>query len=123
MKKVGPASYMMNMVFTIKRVSKEIFQVWMRLYLYYVFRIIFSSIAPAGFAGEPEFWGALLCSGLFGVVMGFVGLAFLNVADHVPKEYVNNGAFNEASDADFYAGKKYWILVTGGAGLLVGLVR
>lgn len=78
---------------------------------------------PAGFAGESAFWRALFWSATFGVVMGFVGLGFLNVADRIPKEWVNNGDFDTASDGDFYAGKKTWILITGGAGLLVGITR
>lgn len=79
--------------------------------------------APAGFANESEFWRVLFLSGFFGIIMGLVGLVFLNIADHVPKEWVDNGSFDDASDADFYAGKKSWILITGGAGLIVGLVR
>jgi H+/Cl- antiporter ClcA len=65
----------------------------------------------------------MVLSAVFGGIMGLVGLVFLNIADHVPKEWVNNGSFDEASDTDFYAGKTSWIFITGGTGLLVGLVR
>ena len=79
--------------------------------------------APAGFAGESNFWRAMFWSAIFGVVMGFVGLGFLNVADRIPKEWVDNGNFNEPEDADFYNGKISWIFITGGAGLIVGITR
>ena len=85
--------------------------------------IVLRFVNLAGFAGEAEFWSALFYSGLFGVIMGFAGLLFLNIADHVPKEWVNNGNFNTPEDADLYNGKKSWIVVTGSAGLIVGLVR
>lgn len=65
----------------------------------------------------------MLLSGGFGVIMGFVGLGFLNIADYIPKQWVDNGSFDEASDTDFYSGKEEWILVTGLAGLIVGIVR
>lgn len=62
------------------------------------------SLAPPGFARESGFWQAMFCSGIFGVVLGLVGLVFLNFADHIPTIWVDNGEFDEPEDAEFYAG-------------------
>lgn len=69
------------------------------------------------------FWRILVISASFGVVLGLVALSFLFFADHVPTLWVHNSSFSSFEDVDFYAGRRYYVLVTGGAGLLVGLLR
>lgn len=54
---------------------------------------------------DSNFWQLLFWSAVFGVFMAFAGLAFLNIADKVPKMWVDNGDFDEVSDAYFYAGE------------------
>ncbi len=61
-------------------------------------------LAPPAFATESGFWRVFICSGVFGVILGLTGLVFLNLADHIPVLWVDNGEFDDPSDADFYAG-------------------
>lgn len=75
------------------------------------------------FARETVFWKVMFLSGLFGCVIGVCGLVFMNFADEVPKKWIDNGDFDEASDCDYYAGQKYWIIVTTATGFFVGFVR
>lgn len=79
--------------------------------------------APEGFAHESAFWKLILISAIFGVIFGFVAIAFLLCAEKVPKEWVANSNFETYEEVTFYAGKHYYILVTGAAGLLVGILR
>jgi len=78
---------------------------------------------PAGFGREFRFWRVTLLSGTMGLIMALAGVVFMNAADYVPQLWVNNGNFDEASDCDFNAGKPYWILITAGTGLCVGIIR
>eukprot|EP01032_Pedospumella_encystans_P020341 gene20341-23105_t len=55
--------------------------------------------------------------------MGLVAAGFMNATQEVPKQYVTCDYHNDKHCGDWYTGKKYWIGVTGGAGLLVGLIR
>jgi len=79
--------------------------------------------APAGFAKDPMFWKVICISGVFGVILGFVAILFLYFAEKFPTYWVHNSSYESFNDVDFYAGKPYYILVTGGAGLIVGVLR
>lgn len=79
--------------------------------------------APDGFAKEASFWRILGMSAFFGAILGFCALFFLICAEKIPKEWVHNSDMKSFSDIDFYAGKTYYIIITGGTGLLVGLLR
>jgi H+/Cl- antiporter ClcA len=62
-------------------------------------------------------------SAFFGAVLGFCALFFLICAEKIPKEWVHNSGLESFGDINFYAGRPYYILVTGGTGLLIGLMR
>lgn len=79
--------------------------------------------APAGFAKEPIFWKILGISSLFGMILGFIAIFFLFFSEKFPTYWVKNSSFASFTDVNFYAGEPYYILVTGGAGLLVGCLR
>lgn len=79
--------------------------------------------APQGFTGEAAFWKVFFLAACFGVLLGLVGIAFLLCAEKVPKLWVSNSSFSSFEDVDFYAGKQYYIFITGGTGLIVGICR
>lgn len=56
-------------------------------------------------------------------MVGVVGACFMNVADEVPKHYTTCKYEDKPSCGDWYTGEKYWMLITGGAGMVVGLLR
>jgi len=62
-------------------------------------------------------------SAFFGGVLGFCGLVFLICAEKIPKEWVEHSGMESFGEISFYAGKPYYILITGGTGLLVGILR
>ena len=78
---------------------------------------------PAGFAREFRFWRVTILSGTLGLLMGLFGVLFMNVAEYVPKLWVNNNNFASAADCNFNAGNLNWMFITAGTGLLVGIVR
>ena len=78
---------------------------------------------PEGFGRTRDFWVLFILSGVFGIIVGFVGLIALNIVEEVPKLWVDNGEFDEPSDCDFHAGKAYWIGITTAMGFVVGLIR
>lgn len=47
-------------------------------------------------------------------------LLYLN---QTPKQWVQNGEFDEPADFGYYAGHKWWIAVPAGAGLVIGVIR
>jgi hypothetical protein len=78
---------------------------------------------PAGFGREKRFWKITLLSCVMGMFMGVVGVGFMNAADYGPRMWVGKETFLYAEDCQFNAGKKRWILIVGGSGLLVGIAR
>ena len=62
-------------------------------------------------------------SAFFGVVLGFCSLFFLICAEKVPKMWVRNSDMTDFASITFYSGQRYYILITAGTGLLVGLFR
>ena len=67
---------------------------------------------------SPGFWGIVGHAVVFGVVLAFAGLAFLGL--------VKGGTdlwFTLPDDPGWLDGKLWWVAVTAGAGLLVGLLR
>ena len=78
---------------------------------------------PTAFGKEQSFWKMFVVAGVFGVLIGICGLAFMNIADEVPKRWVNNDDFEDVSDCGFNSGKNYWIAITACTGLLVGTLR
>lgn len=75
------------------------------------------------FAQDRGFWEILFWALIMGVVTGLVALGFMNAIDEIPKRWVDNGEFDEASDCGYYDGKKEWIIIVGSAGFLVGTLR
>src|SRR4051794_14541685 len=66
----------------------------------------------------PGFWPIMRYAAAFGVVMAFASLAFLGL--------VGGGTdlwFSLPSDPGWFDGHLWWVAVTAGAGLLVGLLR
>ena len=66
---------------------------------------------PAGFAREKRFWRVTILSGVLGIIMGFMGVGFMNAAEYVPKFWIDNGEFDDVEDCDYNAGKLYWIAI------------
>ena len=78
---------------------------------------------PKGFAQEPRFWYLILLVSAIGSFIGLVAVGFMNAADKIPSSWADNGNFDEVEDCQYNAGKLYWIAITTGGGLLVGLIR
>ena len=78
---------------------------------------------PSGFAREWRFWRLIAASSLIGGFMGLIAVGFMSLVDHVPSIWVDNGNYTEANSCYYNQGKLYWIAITGGTGLLVGLLR
>jgi len=75
-----------------------------------------------GFAQNKQWW-IQVCVGLIcAVISAFSSVALLDAAEEVPKRWMDNGNFDEPSDCDLYSGKKYFIPLIGGAGLIIGLI-
>ena len=67
---------------------------------------------------SPGFWLVVRDAVLFGVVLAFVGLAFLGL--------IKGGTdlwFTLPKDPGWFDGSLWWVAVTAGAGLLVGVLR
>ena len=78
---------------------------------------------PKGFAQEPRFWSLIFLVSAVGAFMGVVAVGFMNAVDKVPELWVDNGDFDEVKDCEYNQGKYYWVFVTTGGGLAVGLLR
>lgn len=82
-----------------------------------------------GFATSPIFWKIMGISVIFGGIIGFLGLLYLNLINKVPELWSNkaSGKLDNCQAAmdvyGFNAGHAYYIAVTTGAGLIVGLLR
>jgi H+/Cl- antiporter ClcA len=70
------------------------------------------------FARTREFWVRLGYALGFGLFMGVVALVFLQLIDEVV-DFV----WGEEIDPSFFGGEWWWILLMGGLGLLVGVLR
>jgi hypothetical protein len=78
---------------------------------------------PPGFGNKFKFWKVIFFSGLVACFMGVAAAAFMNIGDEVPKQWCDCDFSNDNTCGDWYNGKKWWICVTAGAGLAVGLIR
>lgn len=78
---------------------------------------------PRGFARKTEFWKLIFVSGVMAVVLAFATVAFTSCIDNVPPEWASCEYGVDQSCGNWYTGQLYWIPLSGGAGLLVGLVR
>jgi chloride channel protein, CIC family len=67
---------------------------------------------------QPGFWPMMGYAVLFGVVIAFAALIFLAVMKGGTKAW-----FELPKNPDWFSGNLWWVAVTGGAGLLVGLLR
>ncbi len=67
---------------------------------------------------SPEFWVIVRHAILFGVVLAFAGLAFLGAV-----KFGSSLWFTLPSDLGWFGGSPWWVAVTAGAGLLVGVLR
>mmetsp|Transcript_22329 Transcript_22329/g.32522 ORF Transcript_22329/g.32522 Transcript_22329/m.32522 type:complete len:546 (-) Transcript_22329:316-1953(-) len=75
------------------------------------------------FAKDTVFWLMAAIGSVIGIFLGLAGLIFLNIIDEVPNRWVDTDSFENPDDGKLYAGKKYWVLVSGGTGLVVGIIR
>ena len=66
---------------------------------------------------SPGFWLLVRDAVLFGVVLAFVALAFLGLVN------AGNFWFTLPEDPGWFDGSLWWVAVTAGAGLLVGVLR
>ena len=78
---------------------------------------------PPGFGNKLKFWKVIFFAGLVSCFMGLASAAFMNIADEVPKQWCTCDFTNDPSCGEWYNGEKWWVLVTGGAGLAVGVIR
>lgn len=97
-----------------------------------------------GFARKAKFWKVILLLSVVSGIMGLVAAGFMNAVEQViryldfiispifyiqfiglqiPKQYVTCDWGNDPDCGEWYSGEKYWILISGGAGLLIGLIR
>src|SRR5262245_45926717 len=67
---------------------------------------------------SPGFWVTMRYAALFGVVLGFVSLAFLGLLKGGTALW-----FTLPEDPSWFDGNLWWVAVTAGAGLLVGVLR
>jgi H+/Cl- antiporter ClcA len=67
---------------------------------------------------SPGFWVIIRYAALFGVVLAFAALAFLALLKGGTKLW-----FKLPKDPGWLDGKLWWVAVTGGAGVLVGVLR
>ena len=66
---------------------------------------------------SPGFWRLMGYAALFGVVLAFAALAFLGLVN------AGNFWFTLPKDPGWFDGSLWWVAVTAGAGLLVGVLR
>ena len=78
---------------------------------------------PLAFAQTKRFWQMMVFAGLIGGIIALSAIVFMNFAYEIPKLWIDNDEFSTVESCQAYAGKKYWILVTFGAGVLVGFIR
>jgi H+/Cl- antiporter ClcA len=67
---------------------------------------------------SPGFWLIMRYAALFGVVLGFASLAFLGLLKGGTKLW-----FTLPKDPGWFDGNLWWVAVTAGAGVLVGMLR
>jgi H+/Cl- antiporter ClcA len=67
---------------------------------------------------SPGFWQIIGYAALFGLVLALGALAFLGVLSHGTKLW-----FTLPKNPGWFDGKLWWVAVTGGAGVLVGVLR
>ena len=67
---------------------------------------------------SPGFWAMIGWAGLFGVVLAFGALAFLALLKHGTKLW-----FTLPENPGWFDGSVWWVAVTAGAGVLVGVLR
>ena len=67
---------------------------------------------------SPGFWVIVRYAILFGVVLAFAALAFLALV-----KFGTNLWFTLPDDLGWFGGSPWWVVVTAGAGLLVGVLR
>jgi H+/Cl- antiporter ClcA len=67
---------------------------------------------------SPGFWRIIGYAALFGVVLAFAALAFLGLLKGGTKLW-----FTLPKDPGWFDGSLWWVLVTGAAGVLVGVLR
>ncbi len=67
---------------------------------------------------SPGFWVIVRYAIVFGVVLGFAGLAFLGLVEHGTDLW-----FTLPEDPGWFDGSLWWVAVTASAGLIVGVLR
>src|SRR5215813_15280974 len=74
--------------------------------------------ALAPLTRSPGFWLVVRYAALLGVVLAFASLAFLGLLKGGVKLW-----FTLPKDPGWFDGKLWWVAVTAGAGVLVGVLR
>ena len=73
-----------------------------------------------GFAKKLIFWKMLMLSGFLGFIVGIIGVLFMNVVEKIPEEWVYVD-IDDINNIGYYKGKIFYIYVTAGTGLAVGI--
>ncbi|KAJ1424259.1 chloride channel [Ochromonadaceae sp. CCMP2298] len=76
-----------------------------------------------GFARKAKFWKLLILLVAISCFMGLVASGFMNATENIPKQWQRCDYTEDIKCGEYYEGKLWWIGVTGGGGLLVGLIR
>lgn len=78
---------------------------------------------PAGFARKAKFWKIVFLGSVLGIFIALAASLFVNMIDNIPEKYATCDFDHDSSCGGFYKGEKYWIAISGGAGLGIGIFR
>ena len=62
----------------------------------------------------------LMLSGFLGFIVGIIGVLFMNVVEKIPEEWVYVD-IDDINNIGYYKGKIFYIYITAGTGLAVGI--
>ena len=73
---------------------------------------------PVPITRTREFWSLVGYAAVFGTVMGLVAYVFLAIV-----EWATDVLWTDTDSYGWFAGEPWWILLMGGAGLTIGIIR
>ncbi|KAG5180678.1 hypothetical protein JKP88DRAFT_323381 [Tribonema minus] len=81
-----------------------------------------SAVLGPPYSRDLELWKQLCYALLFGVILSFIGLAFLNIIEETPKQWMGS-SYDSYTAVGFMDGKWWWLGVTTGCATVVGCLR
>ena len=79
--------------------------------------------ASNGFLFDVSFLKISLVSAAMAVLLALVALSYLNCIDQVQRKWASCSYKTDRNCGDWYHGELYWIGISSGSGLLIGLIR